>query len=155
MVEDGEGGIFIALGSNLGDRAWHIRRALKELEQADSIRVLACSSLHETDPVGGPAGQGRYLNAVAELATELAPRALLARLRETEDRHDRRRTVPNAARTLDLDLLLYRELAIDEPGLTVPHPRMWQRTFVTDPLSEVCDADHLAITRGLASSRPL
>jgi 2-amino-4-hydroxy-6-hydroxymethyldihydropteridine diphosphokinase len=130
-------GIFIGLGSNLGDRAGHIRDGLRELAEQGDIAVVACSRLHETDPVGGPSGQPRYLNAVAELATDLAPRDLLARLLEIERRHGRQRSVPNAPRTLDLDLLLYRDREIDEPGLHVPHPRMQDRPFVMEPLAEI------------------
>ena len=133
-----QGGIFIGLGSNLGDRAGHIRDALRELAEAGDIRVVACSRVHETEPVGGPPGQPPYLNAVAELATDLAPRDLLVRLLEIERRHGRQRGVPNGPRTLDLDLLLYRDLLVDEPDLCVPHPRMWQRSFVMEPLAEIC-----------------
>ena len=147
MVE--AGGIFIALGSNLGDRAGHIRSALRELEQSGDVRVLHCSSLHETEPAGGPPGQPMYLNAVAELQTELSPADLLARLGVIEQRHGRERTVRNGPRTLDLDLLLYRDQVIDEPELTVPHPRMWQRPFVTEPLAEICDAQRLVAARAL------
>lgn len=144
-----EGGIFIALGSNLGDRARHIREALAELAKAGDIRVVACSTLHETEPVGGPPGQPRYLNAVAELATELGPRELLTRMLAIEQRHGRERSVPNAARTLDLDLLLYGGTVVDEPDLHVPHPRMWERTFVMEPLEEVCGRERLAAMRAL------
>jgi 2-amino-4-hydroxy-6-hydroxymethyldihydropteridine diphosphokinase len=147
MVE--AGGIFIALGSNLGDRAGHIRSALRELEQSGDVHVLRCSSLRETAPAGGPPGQPKYLNAVAELQTELSPADLLARLAEIEQRHGRERTVRNGPRTLDLDLLLYRDQVIDQPELTVPHPRMWQRPFVTEPLAEICDAQRLAAVRAL------
>lgn len=137
------GGVFIGLGSNLGDRQEHLRAALRELAEAGDIRVLACSSFHETDPVGGPPGQPRYLNAVAELVTELGPRALLERLFEVEQRHGRERSVRHGPRTLDLDLLVYRERIIDEPDLCVPHPRMWERAFVMEPLAEICDLEHL------------
>ncbi|MBU0637535.1 MAG: 2-amino-4-hydroxy-6-hydroxymethyldihydropteridine diphosphokinase [Planctomycetes bacterium] len=135
----GNGHIYVALGSNQGPRAEHLRSALHELEERGDIRVLRCSSLHETAPVGGPAGQRDYLNAVAELQTALSPRDLLARLQQIEQRHGRRRTVRNGPRTLDLDLLLYDDEVIDEPDLTVPHPRMWTRSFVMEPLREVCE----------------
>jgi 2-amino-4-hydroxy-6-hydroxymethyldihydropteridine diphosphokinase len=94
--------------------------------------------LHETEPVGGPDGQGPYLNAVAELDTTLSPEALLAWLHEIEQRHGRVRSERWGPRTLDLDLLLYRDLVIDRPELTVPHPRMWERDFVMTPLREIC-----------------
>jgi 2-amino-4-hydroxy-6-hydroxymethyldihydropteridine diphosphokinase len=147
MVNDG--GIFIALGSNLGDREENIRSALRALGEAGDVRVLRCSSLHETEPVGGPPGQGRYLNAAAELQTDLSPRELLARLLEIERRHGRARTERFGPRTLDLDLLLYHHLVIAEPDLTVPHPRMWVRPFVMGPLSEICAPDRLAAARQL------
>lgn len=132
------GGVFIGLGSNLGDRSRHIREALRELAEAGDIRVVACSRLYETEPVGGPPGQPRFLNAVAELATELAPRALLLRLLAIEARHGRRRGVPNGPRTLDLDLLIHGQTVVDEPGLVVPHPRLREREFVLRPLAEIC-----------------
>ena len=143
------GDVYIALGSNLGDRSAHIHSALTEIQEAGDIRVLQCSSLHETEPVGGPPGQPHFLNAVAELATELEPRELLARLLAIEARHGRVRTVPNDARTLDLDLLLYRDRVIDEPNLSVPHPRMWERSFVMDPLAEICSPEQLGTHRAL------
>jgi 2-amino-4-hydroxy-6-hydroxymethyldihydropteridine diphosphokinase len=146
------GGVFIGLGSNLGDRAEHIRSALRELAESGDVRVLRCSSLHDTEPVGGPSGQGNYLNAVAEIDTELSPQTLLARLLEIEQHHGRERNVRFGPRTLDLDLLLYRDRAIDEPGLTVPHPRMWQRPFVTEPLAEIYDAQRLAPLRAIRHS---
>lgn len=133
----GGGSIFIGLGSNQGDRDFHIRTALTELASRGDVRVVRQSSLHETEPVGGPAGQGPYLNAVAEIDTDLPARALLERMLQIEARHGRERRVPNGPRPLDLDLLLYRDQLIDEPDLKVPHPRMWQRAFVTEPLAEV------------------
>lgn len=145
------GGIYIAVGSNLGDRAEHIRTALIELQEHGDIRVLRCSSLHETDPVGGPPGQPRYLNAAAELETQLPPRALLQRMLAIEARHGRVRQIPNAARTLDLDLLVYRSERIGEPDLTVPHPRMWEREFVMQPLREVCSIEMLSQARRLVA----
>ena len=131
--------VYIGLGSNLGDRAEHISAALRELATPGDIRVVAVSTLHETEPVGGPAGQTRYLNAAAELETTLTARELLARMQEIEQRHGRVRDVANGPRTLDLDLLLFGDEVIDEPDLCVPHPRMCTRSFVVEPLSEICD----------------
>ncbi len=148
-------GVYIGLGSNLGDRARHIEDALRELAAEGDIHVVARSTLHETEPVGGPAGQGRFLNAVAELETALSPRALLGRLQAIEAAHGRERAVPNGPRTLDLDLLLYGERVIHEPDLIVPHPRMWERAFVQEPLREICSAEALAATRRLATVTPL
>src|SRR5688572_16504734 len=128
---------WIALGSNVGDRRAHLERALAGLARTPSTRVVRSSSWIETDPVGGPAGQGPYLNGVAELETELGPRELLERLLALEREAGRVRTVEGAPRTLDLDLLLHGESRIDEPGLIVPHPRMEQRIFVLAPLAEL------------------
>ena len=138
--QPGAYGIYIGLGANLGDREATIRAALRDLQQRGDIRVSACSSLHETEPVGGPPGQPPYLNAVARLETDLSPRELLDRMHQIEQCHGRRRTVPNAPRTLDLDLLLYRDQVINDLDLIVPHPRMWEREFVMRPLREICDA---------------
>jgi 2-amino-4-hydroxy-6-hydroxymethyldihydropteridine diphosphokinase len=149
-----EGGIYIGLGSNLGDRAANLQAALAALEEHGDIRVLRCSSMHETAPVGGPPGQGPYLNAAAELATDLSAPELLARLLSIEQRLGRVRTVRGGPRTLDLDLLLYRDQVIDEPGLSVPHPRMWERDFVLRPLAELCTPEQLAASRRSAARRP-
>lgn len=129
-------GIFVGLGSNLGDREAHIRGALAELDAAADIRVVRCSSLIETLPVGGP-HQPAYLNAVAEFETRLGPGELLGRLLAAERQHGRIRSVRNAPRTLDLDLLLYGQERISTPGLSLPHPRMWDRAFVLGPLAEL------------------
>jgi len=133
---------YIALGSNLGDRAAHLRFALDSLAATPGLRVLRTSSFHETAPVGGPPGQGPYLNAAALLETTLSPRALLDTLLAIESQAGRTRSIPNAPRTLDLDLLLYSDVAISEPDLHVPHPRMWGRSFVVQPLSECCCCEH-------------
>lgn len=129
--------VYVALGSNLGEREAHLVAALDALHASEGIGVLAVSAVYETEPVGPPP-QGRYLNAVARLRTALAPRVLLRRLLEIEAARGRERGPRrHAARTLDLDLLLYGELRIDEPGLAVPHPRLAQRPFVLEPLSDV------------------
>lgn len=129
--------VAIALGSNLGDRAATIDAAAAELSTLiDGFRL---SSLYETDPVG-VAPQPRFLNAAGAGTTRLSPRALLNALLGIESRHGRERSVPGAARTLDLDLILYDGLIVNEPGLIVPHPRFRERAFVLDPLSEVAGA---------------
>lgn len=127
---------YVALGSNLGRRRRNLRRALRRLKAEDGIRVVRVSSLIETEPVGGPP-QGPFLNAAAELRTDLEPRALLEALLSIEDEFGRQRSVRWAPRVLDLDLLLYEDLVIDEPGLQVPHPRMHRRRFVLEPLCEI------------------
>jgi 2-amino-4-hydroxy-6-hydroxymethyldihydropteridine diphosphokinase len=139
---------YVGLGSNLGDRAAHLEAAVAGLAATPGARLLACSSLYETEPVGPP-GQGPYLNAVALLETRLPPRALLARLLELEAAAGRTRSgARNEARTLDLDLLLYGERCVDEPGLVVPHPRLHERPFVLEPLRELApDARHPRLGR--------
>lgn len=128
---------FISLGSNLGDREGQLRYALEALRATPGIHQLAVSRIYETDPVGPPP-QGPYLNAVAEVDTELEPRALLERLLRIESDAGRiRRGVRDEARTLDLDLLLYGDRCIEERELTVPHPRMHERCFVLEPLCEL------------------
>lgn len=127
---------WVALGSNLGDRRASLEGAVEALRAADEVEVLRVSPWLETDPVGGPAGQGRYLNGCLELATTLeAPTLLwlLARI-ETQFGRERAREVPQGPRTLDLDLLLYDGLVLATPELVLPHPRMEERLFVLEPL---------------------
>jgi len=131
----------IALGSNLGDRLDYLRTAVAGL--ADVGRVRRVSSLYETEPVGGPA-QGRYLNAVVSIETDLDPPAVLDGLRAVERRADRVRRERWGPRTLDLDLITYGDVIVDEPGLTVPHPRAQDRRFVLAPLVEVAPGAVLA-----------
>ncbi|MBI1190837.1 MAG: 2-amino-4-hydroxy-6-hydroxymethyldihydropteridine diphosphokinase [Tepidisphaera sp.] len=125
----------IALGSNLGDRASYLDAALRAMGSLPHTALLAASEFLETEPVGDP-DQGPYLNAAALLRTELAPHGLLAALQSIERAHgrDRARERRWGPRTLDLDLLVYADLVLDEPGLTIPHPRMHERAFVLRPL---------------------
>ncbi|MBS1195717.1 MAG: folK, partial [Actinobacteria bacterium] len=111
----------IGLGSNLGDRRAHLSRAVRRLQEAGSL--VSVSSLYETAPVGGPA-QGPFLNAVAIVDTDLSPRALLDFCLGVEREAGRRRRVRWGPRSLDLDLLLFDRVALDERGLQVPHPRL-------------------------------
>jgi 2-amino-4-hydroxy-6-hydroxymethyldihydropteridine diphosphokinase len=123
---------FLGLGSNLGDRQRYLREAVARLP--DLARV---SSVYETAPVGGPAGQDDYLNIVAELETTLSPRELLELAHRLEEGAGRVRTVRWGPRTLDVDVLLVEGVVLDEPDLVVPHPRMWERRFVVEPLAEL------------------
>lgn len=134
---------FVALGSNLGDRTAHLDHAR---ERVGSLGELSGGSpIYETAPVGGPADQGPYLNAVLQIATDLPPRRLLDDLLAIERERGRTRDVPWGPRTLDLDLLWYDGRTIDEPGLVVPHPGIRMRPFVLAPLTDlapwVADAD--------------
>ena len=128
---------YVGLGANLGDREATIRAALAALSEEDGIEVVAVSNFRETEPVGvGP--QPLFLNGAAELVTTLSARELLDRLLATEQRFGRVRSLgEHGPRTLDLDLLLYGDEQIDEPGLTVPHPRLRERAFVLEPLAEL------------------
>ena len=128
---------YIALGSNLGDRQGHLDRAISRLGELPGVRVSKRSSLYETAPVGGPAGQGSYLNAVVEVASELGPEELLTRLHTIESDLGRVRTVRDGPRTIDLDILLHGDLVLDTPRLTLPHPRLHERLFVLEPLAEI------------------
>jgi 2-amino-4-hydroxy-6-hydroxymethyldihydropteridine diphosphokinase len=131
--------VYIGLGANLGDREATMRRALELVEARGDIEVKAVSSLRETDPVGYE-DQPRFLNGAAALETELAPRVLLFRLQEVEQELGRDRSGPRfGPRTIDLDLLLYGDERIHEPGLEVPHPRLAERRFALEPLAELDD----------------
>jgi 2-amino-4-hydroxy-6-hydroxymethyldihydropteridine diphosphokinase len=123
---------FLALGSNLGDRWALLRRAVAALPD-----VVAVSPVYETDPVGGPEGQGAYLNLVVELDTELSARQLLEAAQRAEAGARRVRTERWGPRTLDVDVLLVGDDVVDEPDLVVPHPRMWERAFVLVPLADL------------------
>lgn len=129
---------FVGLGSNLGDQPGLIAAALELLGSEEGIEVVAVSTLRETDPVGYE-DQPRFLNGAAELDTELPPRELLGRLLEIERRLGRvRGQGPRfGPRTIDLDLLLVDDVILDEPGLTLPHPRLQERRFVLEPLAEL------------------
>lgn len=130
----------MAMGSNLGDRRAQVDAAVLALGELPTTRVLRRSPVYETAPVGGPGEQGAFHNAVVELETSLPPRELLASAQRIEaafgrpSRDERARWGP---RVLDLDLLLYGEETIDEPGMRVPHPRMHERWFVLRPLADL------------------
>jgi 2-amino-4-hydroxy-6-hydroxymethyldihydropteridine diphosphokinase len=127
---------FLALGSNLGDRIAHLQHAVDALAATRDMTVVAVSRVYETDPVGGP-DQGRYLNAVVAIDTVLSPRELLAVGQRAESDARRVRGERWGPRTLDVDILLVGDAAIDDPDLVVPHPRMWERSFVLAPLHDV------------------
>jgi 3-oxoacyl-[acyl-carrier protein] reductase len=128
---------YIALGSNLGDRAGYLTRAIERLRQEPGLVVKYVSSQWETTPVGGPAGQGAYINAAACLETDLSPPALLKVLLRVEAEQERIRTDRFGPRTLDLDILLYGDLVLHEQQLTIPHPRLHERSFMLGPLAEI------------------
>ncbi len=137
---------YIGLGGNLGDRQRYLERALALLDAEDGIDVVAVSRVRETEPVGY-LDQPPFLNSVAAVQTTLSPRAFLERLLAVERSLGRKRTGPRfGPRTVDLDLLLYGDVTVDEPSLRIPHPRLTERRFVLEPLAEI--APDLALPDG-------
>ena len=128
--------VYIGVGSNIGNRQDYLDRAKNEIKRIPNVQWLAESSIHETDPVGGPE-QGRYLNAVWKIQTDLKPESLFRRLMAIERMLGRVRTIPNGPRTIDLDVLSYDARALKNGSLTIPHSRMHEREFVLRPFSEI------------------
>ena len=130
--------VYLGIGSNLGDRAANIEKALTLLKEHEEIKILSVSSLIETDPVGGEA-QGKFLNGAIQIDTDLMPLDLLAQLKMIERRLGRVKSEEiNAPRTLDLDILFYDDVVIVQgKSLAIPHPRLAERSFVLKPLLEI------------------
>lgn len=126
---------YLGLGSNLGDRAGHLARAVEELRAVDP--GLVRSPVYETAPVGGPDGQGPYLNCVVRMEVDLSPHELLALARRLESEAGRIRVERWGARTLDVDVLLVDGAEVDDEQLVLPHPRMLERAFVLAPLEDL------------------
>jgi 2-amino-4-hydroxy-6-hydroxymethyldihydropteridine diphosphokinase len=129
-----DGRAFLGLGSNVGDRVGYLRDAVATLR---GLGLVAVSPVYETEPVGGPRGQGPYLNLVVELRTSLTPRALLGVCHRLESAAGRQRDVRWSRRTLDVDVLVVDGRVVADEDLVVPHPRMWQRRFVLAPLRDL------------------
>jgi 2-amino-4-hydroxy-6-hydroxymethyldihydropteridine diphosphokinase len=127
---------FVGIGSNLGDREANLRQAVDLLGAEKEVEVVAVSKLRETEPVGG-VEQGPFLNGALHLRTELSARELLDRLLDVEQRLGRVRLERFGPRTIDLDLLVYGDEIVEEPGLAVPHPRLHERRFALEPLAEL------------------
>ncbi|OQA33090.1 MAG: 2-amino-4-hydroxy-6-hydroxymethyldihydropteridine pyrophosphokinase [Betaproteobacteria bacterium ADurb.Bin341] len=127
---------YVALGANLGDAHATVRAALDRLDHLDATRLVAASSIYRTAPVGC-VHQPDFFNAVARLETRLEPQGLLAALLALEADFGRTRRAKNDPRTLDLDLLLFDDLTLNLPSLTLPHPRLHLRAFVLVPLAEI------------------
>ena len=125
---------FLGIGSNLGNRRKHIRLALEKISSLKNTKIVKLSKIIETDPVGGPSGQGKFLNAVVKIKTDLTPLKLLKQLQKIENEVGRRRTVRWGPRTIDLDILLFGDKVIERKELRVPHPRLMERDFVLKPL---------------------
>uniref|UniRef100_A0A7C3YSV3 2-amino-4-hydroxy-6-hydroxymethyldihydropteridine diphosphokinase n=1 Tax=candidate division WOR-3 bacterium TaxID=2052148 RepID=A0A7C3YSV3_UNCW3 len=127
--------VFLALGSNLGNRKKNLEKGLTLLKKM-GIRIIRRSRIYETEPVGFPF-QPRFLNIVVEGETEMSPKDCLLKIKEIEKRLKRVRFFKNAPRTLDIDLLFYNQEIIEEGDLQIPHPRIPERLFVLRPLSEI------------------
>jgi len=128
--------VFIALGSNLEDPVFQVRKALDEIAILPENNLLACSSLYRSAPIG-KCDQPDFINAVVQIETTLSPHNLLKALLQIEQNHGRVRGLPNDPRTLDLDILMYDKLECNKHNLILPHPRMHQRAFVLKPLMEI------------------
>ena len=128
--------VCVALGANIGEPLRQIEAAFAALAALPGTRLVARSSLYRSAPVGY-ADQPDFINAVAIIQTALAPHALLDAVLTIERAHGRVREFPNAPRTLDLDIVLYGDVVLQEPGLTIPHARMLERAFVMVPLAEI------------------
>jgi len=128
---------YVAVGGNLGDRRAYLDRALAALRARPGVAVTRVSSVYETAPVGGPPGQGPYLNAVAQIETDLSPDDLLGVFLDIEQQLDRVRAERDGPRTIDLDLLFYGDAVRADARLTLPHPRLHERLFVLQPLAEI------------------
>lgn len=132
---------YIALGSNLGDREELLRQAVEHLEQQSGVQIVKVSGIYETDPVGYT-DQPAFLNMAVSVKTSLSPNELLHALFDVEQLLGRVRDIRWGPRTIDLDLLLYGDVTMDDDELTLPHPRMMERAFVLVPLRDVIDSSH-------------
>lgn len=143
--------VVLALGSNLGESESTIERAVVDLREA-GMRILRVSPLYRTAPVGGPAGQPDYVNAVIEVSTSLRPYELLKLCNAVEAAHHRERLVRWGPRTLDIDVIDYEGVVSDDPVLTLPHPRAHERSFVLTPWARMDPEAHLLVARSDESS---
>jgi len=128
---------YLSLGSNLGNRRKNIEQAIRKINLLKDTKVLKQSSIIETDPVGGPRNQPKFLNASLKISTLLSPLRLLKKIKIIEKEMGRVKSMRNGPRVIDLDILLYGDKIISEKNLIVPHPRMFVRDFVIKPLAEV------------------
>lgn len=143
--------VFIGMGSNVGDRLSQLSQAVSRLTAMSGVRVLRLAPIYETDPVGGPP-QDTYLNTVVEIESALAPQQLLAELQRVERQLGR---APSALRwgprEIDLDILLYDDLVLQEPALIIPHPQLHRRRFVLEPLAQLSpEARHPVLKQTVA-----
>ena len=127
---------YVGLGSNIGDKAGNILRALDILSQSDGIKVTKVSSFYETEPIGYE-DQDWFINAIAQIETILSPEELLSAFKKVEQIMGRKNTIRWGPREIDLDFLIYDQLCFQSPGLVIPHPRLHERAFVLVPLAEI------------------
>jgi 2-amino-4-hydroxy-6-hydroxymethyldihydropteridine diphosphokinase len=142
MTEQRKSRVFLGFGGNIGDPIHHFRCARQQLSAHPHISIVGNSPIYRTPAVGGPAGQPDYLNGVVEILTDMAPHKLLQLCRQIEDGAGRNRDIHWGPRTLDIDLLLIDDLIVDDPLLTIPHPRLHQRHFVLLPLNDLAPHRH-------------
>ncbi|MBM3255445.1 MAG: 2-amino-4-hydroxy-6-hydroxymethyldihydropteridine diphosphokinase [Candidatus Omnitrophica bacterium] len=128
---------YLGIGSNLGNRLNNIRSAIRNIDQLKGTKVLKVSRIIETNPLGGPKAQGKFLNAALRIETRILPLQLLRELKKIESNLGRAKTVRNGPRTIDLDILFYADKIVNRKGLKIPHPRVFEREFVVKPLLEV------------------
>ncbi len=128
---------YIGVGANLGDRRKNIKSAVRKIIALKKTKVIKVSKLIKSDPVGGPFGQGKFLNGALKIQTNLSPLTLLKKLKNIERELGRVKTVRNGPRVIDLDILLYADRIINTKELTIPHTRIFSRGFVIKPLLEV------------------
>ncbi|MFA5276290.1 MAG: 2-amino-4-hydroxy-6-hydroxymethyldihydropteridine diphosphokinase [Candidatus Omnitrophota bacterium] len=128
---------FLGIGSNLGQRRKNIKLALERIRGVKNTKIIKLSRIRETEPVGGPEGQKKFLNAAIKIDTQLLPLDLLRKLKAIENELGRKQAVRWGPRTMDLDILLYGDKIIERQELKVPHPRLMERDFVLKPLLEL------------------
>lgn len=128
---------YLGIGSNLGNRRKNINTAVKEINDLKDTKVIRLSKMIETKPIGGPLGQGKFLNAALKIETGLAAFTLLKELKMIETKLGRNKQVRWGPRTIDLDILFYSDKVINSKNLKVPHPRISEREFVIKPLLEI------------------
>lgn len=128
---------YLGIGSNLGNRRKYIRAAVKKISALKETKVIKLSATIGTEPSGGPAGQGKFLNAALKIKTDLPPLTLLKQLKHIEKTLGRKKTLRWGPRIIDLDILFYGDKIINRKNLQIPHPKVFQRKFVIKPLLQV------------------